>query len=255
MNDRPRVMLVQNSPRSGPGRLPAWLAERGVDVVMVSGPDLSHPSAEALPSSGGPPVARSGTPMDGLILLGGGFMPDDDAAHPFLRLERELVGDAVAAGVPVLGICLGAQLLALVTGGEVTATSGETERGSCSIELLPAASDDPLFAGLAGDGDLRMIENHKDSITALPPDAVHLATSAACRLQAFRVGTAAWGVQFHPEATATAVAGWDEAKLAAEGFDRAALLAQAEADAPRNTAQAQALAGAFSDIVRDTSSS
>lgn len=235
MTGRPRVVLVENSPRSGPGRLPGWLAEAGIDAAVVAGSDLPDGTVAA----------------DGLVLLGGGFMPDDDERHPFLRRERALVSEALGAGMPVLGICLGSQMLAQVAGGEVTESSGETERGSCAIELLPAASDDALFAGLAKDGELRMIENHKDSITRLPPEATLLATSAACRVQAFRVGTAAWGVQFHPEATATAVAGWDEAKLAEEGLDRAALLARAEADAPRNTAQAWALAGAFADVVRN----
>ena len=71
------------------------------------------------------------------MLLGGGFMPDDDERAPFLPRERALVGEAVAAGVPVLGICLGAQLLAHVAGGEVTAKSGETERGSCPSTCSP----------------------------------------------------------------------------------------------------------------------
>ncbi|MGH9136261.1 MAG: type 1 glutamine amidotransferase [Acidimicrobiales bacterium] len=238
MTARPRVVVVQNSERSGPGRLSGWLVEEGIDAVVVTGPDLpEHLSGET-------------AAVDGLVLLGGGLMPDDDERAPFLPRERAIVGAALTAGMPVLGICLGAQLLALVAGGTVTAKSGETERGSCPVDLLPAAADDPLFAGLAGYGELRMIQNHQDSITALPPGAVHLGTSGACRVQAFRVGTAAWGVQFHPEAAATGVADWDESKLAAEGYDRAALLAQAEADAPTTTVQARALVGAFAGVVR-----
>ncbi len=206
---------------------------------MVDGPDLPEQ------------LAGGSAAVDGLVLLGGPLMPDDDERAPFLRRERALVGEALAAGVPVLGICLGAQLLAHVAGGEVTADSGETERGSCSVDLLAAAGNDPLFVGLGGYNELRMIQNHKDSITKLPSGAVHLASSAQCRVQAFRVGAAAWGVQFHPEVSATRLTGWDESKLAAEGFDRAALLAQASADASVNTEQARALVGAFAGIVRE----
>ncbi len=238
MTDPPRIVLVQNSERSGPGRLSDWLAEEGAEVIVVAGSDLP----ERLPSGS--------EAVDGLVLLGGGLMPDDDERAPFLPRERALVGEAIAAGVPVLGICLGAQLLAHVAGGEVTAKSGETERGSCAIDVLAAACDDPLFAGLTDHDDLRMIENHQDSITTLPPGAVHLATSEGCRVQAFRVGAAAWGVQFHPEATTGALADWDASALAADGFDRAALIARAEADAPVSAAQARALVGAFAEVVR-----
>jgi GMP synthase (glutamine-hydrolysing) len=265
MTGRPRVLVVQHSERSGPGRLLDWFSEERIDAVVVAGPDvpehLSDPSAEALPSAVGPPVARSNTRtellaapsavVDGLVLLGGGLMPDDDERAPFLKRERALVSEAMTAAVPVLGICLGAQLLAHVAGGEVTAKSGETERGSCAVDLLAAAGDDPLFAGLTCYDELRMIQNHQDSITTLPPGAVHLATSEECRVQAFRVGAAAWGVQFHPEASAARLADWDESKLAAEGFDRVALLAQATADAPINTEQARALVRAFADVVRE----
>ena len=230
----PRVVVVQNSPSSDGGRLPDWLADEGIEADVVAGADLpEHVTA------------------DGLVLLGGGFMPDDDERAPFLPRERTLTREAMTAGVPVLGICLGAQLLALVAGGEVTAQSGETERGSCPVDLLPAADADPLFAALTGYDELRMIQNHKDSITTLPPDAVHLATSASCRVQAFRVGTASWGVQFHPEMEGTRVAGWDESKLVAEGFDRAAMIAKATADTDINTAQARALVGAFAGVVRE----
>jgi GMP synthase (glutamine-hydrolysing) len=237
-SDQPRVLVVQHTSTSGPGRLPGWLADDGIDAVVVDGPKLRTQLA-------------SGDPLHGLVLLGGGLMPDDDERYPFLPWERGLVGAAVATGVPVLGICLGAQMLALVAGGVVTANSGETERGSCRVDLLPAANDDSLFAGLTGYDGLRMIQNHYDSITALPPDAVHLATSELCGIQAFRVGAAAWGVQFHPEVSASRVAEWDESKLAAEGFDRTALLAKADEDAPVNTEQSRALIAAFAGVVRE----
>jgi GMP synthase-like glutamine amidotransferase len=245
---RPRVLLVQNTARSRPGRLPGWLAEEQVGAAVVQGPDLPEDLA-GLPG-----------PVDGIVLLGGGLMPDEDERAPFLARERALAREAMAAGVPLLGVCLGAQLIAHVAGGRVTPRSGETERGSCAITLLDAAADDALLGGLAADpagrpdgggrGELRMIENHRDSITVLPPGAVHLATSAACRVQAFRLGATAWGVQFHPEVSAERLATWDESDLAHGGFDRAALLAGARADAPVNAAQARALVGAFAAVVR-----
>jgi GMP synthase-like glutamine amidotransferase len=245
MTGPPRFVIVQNSEGSGPGRLPGWLAEEGFDAEVIAGADLVDASAA------GTHVGASHTRMAGLVLLGGGMMPDDDERFPHLPRERELVGEAINDGVPVLGICLGAQLLALVAGGEVTANSGETERGSCSIRLLDAARDDPLFATLTGYPELRMIQNHRDSITVLPPGAVHLGTSPACAVQAFRVGAVAWGVQFHPEAAASRVADWDESALAADGFDRGALIAEANADADINTRQARELVGAFAEIVRN----
>src|SRR5262245_29233995 len=130
MTDRPRVVVVQNDERSGPGRLLGWLAEEGIDAVLIPGAQLpDHPSADVHPSAARPPVARSRTRMelpdgrtgavDGLVLLGGGLLPDDDARAPFLARERALVRDAMEADLPVLGICLGAQLLAHVAGGTV----------------------------------------------------------------------------------------------------------------------------------------
>jgi GMP synthase-like glutamine amidotransferase len=207
MNRRRRVVVVQHTAGSGPGRLPEWLAENGIDADVVDAPNL-------------PEHLAGDEAIDGLVLLGGGLMPDDDERYPFLPRERALLGEAVAAGVPVLGICLGAQMLALVAGGEVTAKSGETERGSCRVDLLAAADDDSLFAGLTGYDGLHMRQNHHDSITGLPPDAVHLATSERCRVQAFRVDATAWGVQFHPEASGS------------------------------DAEQARALIGAFASVVR-----
>lgn len=238
---RPTAVLVQNSPHSGPGRLPGWLEEDGVTAVVVPGDDL----AERVP-------ALAGT-ADGLVLLGGGLLPDEDERAPWLPHERALTTEALDTGVPVLGICLGGQVLAHVTGGTVTGRSGETEKGLCPVRLLDDAADDALLGpvgGLAEAGEVRMVESHVDSITALPPQAVHLATSDACGVQAFRVGEVAWGLQFHPEAAPERIGTWDADELAGLGYDRDELLAAALERAPENERQARALASAFAAVVR-----
>lgn len=236
-----RVLVVLNSSTSSMGRLEQWLPEAGLDPVLVPGAEL--------------PGTLAG--FGGVVLLGGGFMPDDDAGHPFLARERALTLQALADGVPLLGLCLGGQLLAHVTGGGVTARSGETERGMCPLAVLPAAAGDPVFGDLPGvssaaggpGGPLWMIENHEDSVTALPPSATLLVTSEACRNQAFRVGEAAWGLQFHPEARPERVATWDEAALSEQGIDRASLTEAALARADENEAQSRALVRAWADVV------
>ncbi|WP_370618087.1 type 1 glutamine amidotransferase [Mumia sp. Pv 4-285] len=232
---RPAVLVVQNSPTSGPGRLVGWLEAAGLDGHVVSGDELP----------------RSLDAYDGIVTLGGGFMPDADDRAPWLPHERELTVEALKREMPLLGICLGAQMLALCAGGDVTADSGETERGSCPVDLLPAAAEDPVFGDLVADVSLRMIQNHRDSVTALPPGADLLATSDACTVQAFRVGVCAWGLQFHPETGPDRLRTWNEAELATDGFDRAALVAAAEDDAEVNERQSRALVEAFARVVHE----
>ncbi|MFC4631507.1 type 1 glutamine amidotransferase [Promicromonospora alba] len=233
-----RVLVVLNSPTSLMGRLEQWLPEAGLEPVLIPGAEL--------------PENLDG--FAGLVLLGGGFMPDDDLHHPFLARERRLTTEALDAGLPLLGLCLGGQLLAHVTGGGVTAQSGETERGMCALTVLPAAAADPLFGDLPGipDEPLWMIENHEDSVTALPPSATLLVSSGECPIQAFRVGERAWGLQFHPEARPERVAAWDEAALSEQGIDRAALAAAAMVHAAENEAQSRALIRGWTDVVHQT---
>lgn len=233
-----RVLVVLNSPTSLMGRLEQWLPEAGLEPVLTPGAELP----ENLDGFGG------------LVLLGGGFMPDDDVHHPFLARERRLTTEALDLGMPLLGLCLGGQLLAHVTGGGVTAKSGETERGICALTVLPAAADDPLFGDLPGipDKPLWMIENHEDSVTVLPPSATLLVSSGECPIQAFRVGERAWGLQFHPEVRPERVATWDEAALSEQGIDRAALAAAAMVRAAENEAQSRELIRAWTDVVHQT---
>ncbi|GAA0339508.1 type 1 glutamine amidotransferase [Actinoallomurus spadix] len=230
----PRVLAVQNSEGSGIGRLLPWWEGMGLRVEVVSG------AATPATSKG----------FDAVVLLGGGFLPDDDRRAPWLPTERELTRRAVAGGVPLLGICLGAQVLAAVAGGTVRGDHGRPERGSCPVSLRRAAGTDPLFAGLPR--ELRFIQNHRDQITELPPGAVRLADSEDCPVQAFRVGERAWGVQFHPEAGADRLDRWDEAALADAGLDLRALRAEAERAEPQSARHAKRLAANFADVVRRT---
>ncbi|MEU9731490.1 type 1 glutamine amidotransferase [Streptomyces sp. NPDC048002] len=229
----PRVLVVRNSPGSGIGRLRSWLHDEGLTVVEREGADAP------------------GTPAgyDGIVLLGGGFLPDDDIRHPWLPRERGLARRAVEDGTPLLGICLGAQLLAAVTGGTVEGGFGSPERGSCQVGLLPEADGDRLMRGLPS--SFPVIQNHRDQITRLPEAAVRLAESDVCQVQAFRVGARAWGVQFHPEADAGRLARWDEAALAEEGLNRTALEAEARRAEPEAVRAARRLTANLAAVIHD----
>jgi GMP synthase (glutamine-hydrolysing) len=210
------ALVVQNSRTGGLGRWAGWLAEAGLTPHIV-------------PAHGGAPLPAR-LAHDALIVLGGGFMPDDEGRAPWLADARRLVDDALTRGVCYFGICLGGQLLAQHAGGEVRAGHGTPEFGSTRLTLRPEASGDPLFGDLPA--SVTAIENHVDRITRLPAGAVWLAASDDCPHQAFRLGPAAWGVQFHLEADADRILRWSTARLTAHGADRAALHRAASAAEP-----------------------
>ncbi|AYG04115.1 type 1 glutamine amidotransferase [Gryllotalpicola protaetiae] len=227
-----RVLVVQNSPSSGLRRFGEWWREDGLELDVRHGAD-------------GLPQTLDG--YDALVLLGGGYLPSDDGRAPWLPAERALTGEALDAAIPVLGICLGGQLLASVAGGAVEGRHGRPERGSTTIEATDASAGDALFAGIPR--QISMIENHEDSITALPAGAVLLASSADHPNQAFRVGGSAWGLQFHPEVGAADLAAWKEAALAADGLDLAAVRAAANEAEPAAASVARVLAANFATAV------
>lgn len=229
------MLVVQNTPGGGPGRFGAVLREAGLALEVLHG----HAGA-AVPAQPGGAAA--------VVVLGGGFMPDDDTRAPWLAPTRALVAAAVGRRLPVFGICLGGQLLAHVTGGAVAAGSGEPELGSVRLMLRPEAAADPLFHGLPP--AVPAIERHVDAVTALPPGAAWLARSAACPHQAFRVGERAWGVQFHPEVTAGALAGWDRERLRDQGADPDVLRQRAEEAEPEADAAWRTVARRFAALVR-----
>lgn len=171
--------------RSTLGDFDGWVrAAMGATPLPVRVVDV--PAGDPLPD-----VGRS----IGMIITGSHAMVTDDL--PWSLAVEQRLPRAVDAGVPVLGICYGHQLLARALGGRVNYRAAGREIGTVPIELGDEAVSDPLFEGLP-----RTIlghTTHAQSVTALPTGAVRLAGSAADPHHAFRYGDMAWGVQFHPE--------------------------------------------------------
>lgn len=140
----------------------------------------------------------------GLVVLGGPMNVDEVETYPFLRAELDWIRQAVDREVPLLGICLGAQLLAKALGKPVYRNRIK-EIGWHEIEILPAAEDDRLFHGR---GPIETVFQWHGDTFDLPDGAVHLARGATCVSQAFRVGRAAYGVQFHVEMTPDLIEEW-----------------------------------------------
>jgi GMP synthase-like glutamine amidotransferase len=179
-----RIAVVQHEPVTGVGAFGDLLARAGVEFELV------RAWRDALPQP---------DKLDGVIALGGSMAASDAS----LADERRWIG-GLAPRVPYLGICLGAQLLAAALGAAVY-RGPRPEIGIHDVYLTDAARRDPLFMEVPRRS--RVFQWHEDTF-ALPAGAVPLAGSIAFRYQAFRWGTGAYGVQFHPEATSREVAGW-----------------------------------------------
>jgi GMP synthase (glutamine-hydrolysing) len=140
----------------------------------------------------------------GLIVMGGPMNVDETERFPFLTDEPGYLRQAVAAELPVLGICLGSQLLAKSLGSKVYPNRVK-EIGWSDIDFTPAAADDPLFA------ECRRVENvfqwHGDTFD-MPAGAVQLASGPNCRNQIFRYGRRAYGIQCHLEMTESLIDWW-----------------------------------------------
>jgi GMP synthase-like glutamine amidotransferase len=188
--------------------------------------------------------------VDGILSLGGSqsvCLVDDE---PVLRDEAALLREAVGAGVPVLGICLGGQLLANALGAPVVRAPRRTIEW-LELEATDAAAGDPLAEALGS--PVRGLHWNEDSFD-LPPGAVELLTRAGSGVTAFRAGDSAWGVQFHPEVDAAALEGWYEQYgdwLAAAGVEESAARAADAEHMPGQAERAERLFGAFARVVRE----
>jgi len=161
--------------------------------------------------------------FDAVIISGGpmGVYEMDRPPHEFLQAVADFTAIAIARGRPVLGICLGHQLVAHVTGGRVEPSPECAEAGWSEITQTDEARSDPLFREVPL--SFWSFQHHYDAVTALPPDATRLASTPACAVQAFRWGAGpVWGVQFHPEISPERAQRFLEerrARLEARGID------------------------------------
>jgi GMP synthase (glutamine-hydrolysing) len=184
-----RVLIFRHIPFEGAGRLEPLLAVRGIAAEYV---DLYRESAVL-------PETRDAA---GLIFLGGFMSANDDL--PYLRREMDLIAEAAARRTPVLGICLGAQMIAKAAGARVY-RNHQKEIGWFDIRLTEAGAADRLFAGV---NPVESVFHWHGETFDLPRDAAWLAYSERCRHQAFRIGGTVYGLQFHLEVTPEMIADW-----------------------------------------------
>lgn len=216
-----RVLVVVNAANAPSGLVSARIAARGGAMVEIA----PHAEGESLP----------GTPrgFDALVVLGGAQDAWDDAGFPAFAAIRALMRSFDAQGLPVLAICLGAQLLAQAHGAAVRRMESGFARGLTPMRALPPPVGVPDLIAAAGSAPL-LTSWHRDTFD-LPEGASLLLTSETCAHEAFHVGRASFGFQCHIEATPEIVGGW-----IANSRDPAAVAPLADQLGPRFEAASRA---------------
>ena len=184
-----RALVFRHTPVDNLGLIAAALHAQG--ILYQYADVYAHPCADSLVSE-----------ANALVFMGGPMSANDD--HAYLQREIRYIRDASERGQMVLGVCLGAQLIAKALGASVHANTVK-EIGWAPVTFTRAAASDPLFAGLHQAETV--FHWHGETFT-LPPGAELLASSDACRHQAFRVGNHFYGLQFHLEVTPPMIAEW-----------------------------------------------
>lgn len=186
-----RVLAVEQHEQPSTGVVGETLGEMGVGIQTVWGA-----RGDALP--------RDHREHDGIIVLGGAMTALDDDQRPYFPALIRLIREFAEADKPVLGICLGAQLVARAFGAELR-LAGDLEIGFHTVAPTPAAADDPVLGEL--DGPLPLFQWHTDHY-ALPPGAELLAAGGQYENQAYRIGRTVYATQFHFEVTESVVRSW-----------------------------------------------
>jgi GMP synthase (glutamine-hydrolysing) len=187
-----RVLAIVHQTDAGPGVFADAVTAAGHRLDQWRLPDVAEPPAELLG-------------YDAVMTLGGAMNADQGERHAWLADEARLLRELIEAGKPLLGLCLGGQLVAGAAGAMV-GPAREPEIGWHPVELTAEGRRDPLLAPLAP--GFEAFQWHSYGFE-LPPGAAPLARSEV-GLQAARVGERAWAIQFHPEVSAADAAWWIE---------------------------------------------
>jgi GMP synthase-like glutamine amidotransferase len=195
-----RFLIVVPETGAPPALIGQALAEAGhaYDAIYPTERFASHAplSYPGLPSAPGA--------YAGLVVMGGPMSAHDTAEHAFLAELMALIRGFGAAGRPVLGVCLGAQVIARAYDGEVFRLP-KLEAGYVAMHTTPEAGWDPVFAGLSG--PFTAFHTHYEGVRNIP-GATILASGGASAVQAYRIGETTYGVQFHPEVTIDVARDW-----------------------------------------------
>ena len=176
-----RAHFLQHVPFEGLGNIEPWLKAKRYEITVTQFYEQAQlPDPEKI---------------DFLIIMGGPMSVNDERAFPWLVAEKLFIRNCIDAGKPVLGICLGSQLIANASGARIY-QNHEKEIGWFPVQGVPSA-DSSVFRFPAS---VKMFHWHGDTFD-LPPGAVHIARSEGCENQAFQIGKSVIGLQFHPETT------------------------------------------------------
>ena len=185
-----RALAIVHQPDAGPGVFAEAFANRGDQLDSWEIAEGADPPADP-------------RTYDAVLTFGGAMNAHQEEEHSWLRFEKDLLAELLAGGMPLMGVCLGAQLLAEAAGATPRRAS-QPEIGWHDVEVTPEGAEDPLLAPLAP----RFTAFQWHSYEApLPSGATALARSAVC-LNAYRIGEAAWGIQFHAEVSAADAEYW-----------------------------------------------
>jgi GMP synthase (glutamine-hydrolysing) len=185
-----RVLVLQHHPDEGPATLGDFLRKKGADLETV------HTHAGQTP-----PTSPEG--FNAVVSMGGPMNVYEEDQHPWLVQENQLLASAARAGLPILGVCLGAQLIAKALGAKVV-RSPQEEIGWYEAKLTPAATDDPLWSGVGA--VMPVVQWHGDMFE-VPEGGKLLASGEPCPHQAFG-WKKAYGLQFHVEVTPQILEAW-----------------------------------------------
>jgi GMP synthase (glutamine-hydrolysing) len=201
-----RVLSIVHQADAGSGVFGQVVAERGHELAEWRPPESPPPGLDA---------------YDAVLVFGGGMHVDQEDRHRWLRGEKELLRHVRRRELPVLGVCLGSQLLAEAAGAEPR-RAAEPEIGWHEVALTQEAAGDPLLGPLPRRFEALQWHSYE---FPLPPGAVPLARSAQC-LQAYRLPGRGWGLQFHAEAVGESVESWLERYAEDEDAVRAGIAPQ-----------------------------